>query len=44
MDIQTNPKFGSNKFLQKVYSTPEVEERVWPESLVTMYRITFVKT
>jgi len=42
MDIETNPKLGGNNFLQKVHSTPEVEETVWHKSLVTMYWTTFV--
>jgi len=40
MDIKTNPKLGDNKFLQKIYSTPEVEEVIWRKMLVTMYRTT----
>jgi hypothetical protein len=37
MEIKTNPKLGGRKFLQIVYSTPEVEEMGWSKSLVTMY-------
>jgi hypothetical protein len=37
MGIKTNLKLGGNRFLQIVYSAPEVEEIGWPKSLVTMY-------
>ena len=41
MDIKSNPKLVGNKFLKKnVYSAPEMEEIVWRNMLVTMYRTT----
>jgi len=41
MEFKTNPKLVGNRFHKIVYSTPEVEERGWPKSLVTMYLTTW---
>jgi len=40
MDIKANPKLGCNKFLQKVNSTHAMDEIIWRNMLVTMYRTT----
>jgi hypothetical protein len=40
-DTETSFKLWDNNFLENIYFAPEVEEIVWPKSLVAMYLTTW---